>query len=129
MSEPPRAQALQTVLVAVGIIFIAGLMPLMRFWPSGWAWTPAQPEYEQMFQAVYACLGVFLLWAARRPREHRSLILFAGWSSVVHGAVMGLQALRDTAERGHLVGDVPALMIVGVVLLLLAPKAAPASPA
>src|SRR6476661_4710548 len=29
-------------------------------------------------------------------------------SSVVHGAIMGVQALNDPTERGHLVGDVPA---------------------
>jgi hypothetical protein len=36
---------------------------------------------------------------------------------------MGIQAIRDTAERGHLIGDVPALTIVGIVLLILAPGA------
>jgi hypothetical protein len=36
---------------------------------------------------------------------------------------MGIQAILDVAERGHLIGDVPALAIVGIVLLVLAPKA------
>ena len=36
---------------------------------------------------------------------------------------MGVQAIVDTAERGHLIGDVPALAIVGIVLLVLAPGA------
>jgi hypothetical protein len=30
---------------------------------------------------------------------------------------MAVQALREPAERGHLVGDVPVLAIIGVVLL------------
>lgn len=35
---------------------------------------------------------------------------------------MAIHALRDTAERGHLVGDVPGILIAGVLLLLLAPR-------
>ncbi|NIQ56308.1 MAG: hypothetical protein GWN71_23920, partial [Gammaproteobacteria bacterium] len=83
-----------------GVIFIFGIFVLMRVWPSGFRWSPPQPEYEQMILGVYVTLGVFLLVAARAPREHRSLILFAGWSSLVHAGIMGLQAIRDVAERG-----------------------------
>jgi hypothetical protein len=123
MTEPQRAQALRTVLVVVGVIFIFGVWLLMRIWPAGWQWQPNQHEYEQMFQGVYATLGIFLILASRAPHEHRSLILFTAWSSIVHAGIMAIQALRDIAERGHLIGDVPALAIVGIVLLLLAPKA------
>ncbi len=116
-----RSQALSIVLIVVGLIFIFGVWLLMRVWPSGWQWQPSQPEYEQMIMGVYATLGVFLLLAAREPRKHRSLILFTAWSSLVHAGIMGVQAIRDTAERGHLIGDVPALAIVGIALLILAP--------
>ncbi len=40
---------------------------------------------------------------------------------------MGVQAIRDTAERGHLIGDVPVLAIVGIVLMVLAPKSGEAA--
>jgi hypothetical protein len=70
---------------------------------------------------VYATLGVFLVLAVRNPGEHPSLITFTAWSSLVHGVVMAAQAIQDSAERGHLVGDVPALILVFVVLLLLRP--------
>jgi len=122
MSEAQRSQALPPVLIAVGLVFIFGVALLMRIWPSGWQWQPNQPEYEQMIMGVYATLGVFLVWAARAPHRHRSLILFTAWSSLVHAGIMGIQAIRDTAERGHLIGDVPALAIVGIVLLILAPR-------
>jgi uncharacterized membrane protein YphA (DoxX/SURF4 family) len=122
MSEGNGSQTLRLVLIAVGLVFIFGVALLMRIWPSGWQWQPNQHEYEQMFQGVYATLGVFLVLAAREPHKHRSLILFTAWSSLVHAGIMGIQAIRDTAERGHLIGDVPALAIVGVVLLILAPK-------
>lgn len=121
MSTERDSQALRIALIVVGLIFIFGVWLLMRVWPSGWQWQPSQPEYEQMIMGVYATLGVFLLLAAREPRKHRSLILFTAWSSLVHAGIMGVQAIRDTAERGHLIGDVPALAIVGIALLILAP--------
>lgn len=122
MTEQQKAQTLRVVLLVVGVIFIFGVATLMRIWPSGWQWQPNQHEYEQMFQGVYATLGVFLILAAREPREHRSLILFTAWSSLVHAGIMAIQAILDVAERGHLVGDVPALAIVGIALLMLAPR-------
>jgi hydrogenase/urease accessory protein HupE len=122
MSTERDSQALRIALIVVGLIFIFGVWLLMRVWPSGWQWQPSQPEYEQMIMGVYATLGVFLLLAARAPRKHRSLILFTAWSSLVHAGIMGLQAIQDSAERGHLIGDVPALAIVGIALLVLAPK-------
>ena len=41
---------------------------------------------------------------------------------MVHGAVMGVQGLTDTAERGHLVGDLPALILVAIILAVLMPR-------
>ena len=122
MDTRNNSQALRTVLIAVGLVFIFGIWILMRVWPSGWQWQPSQPEYEQMIMGVYATLGVFLVLAARDPRRHRSLILFTAWSSLIHAGIMGVQALRDVAERGHLIGDVPAPAIVGIVLLIMAPR-------
>ena len=117
-----RERALKVVLILVGLIFLLAVYPLMMFlWPSGWRWQPNQPEYEQMILGVYATLGIFLLLASRNPSENRSLIAFTAWSSLVHAAIMAVQAIRNVSERGHLLGDIPALIIVGVVLIALAP--------
>jgi hypothetical protein len=117
-----RERTLKVVLILVGLIFLLAVYPLMMFlWPSGWRWQPNQPEYEQMILGVYATLGIFLLLASRNPSEHRSLIAFTAWSSLVHAGIMAVQALQNASERGHLLGDVPALIIVGVVLIALAP--------
>ena len=117
-----REGTLKVVLVAVGLIFLFAVYPLMMYmWPSGWRWQPNQPEYEQMILGVYATLGIFLLLASRNPSEHRSLIAFTAWSSLVHAGIMAVQAFQNASERGHLMGDIPALMIVGIVLIALAP--------
>ena len=116
-----RRRVLQAALVIYGLLALL-LYPLMRLWPSGWAWEPAQHEYEQMIVGIYATLGVFLLLAARKPEEHLSLIWFTVWSSVVHGGIMAVQAFSDAGEHGHLVGDVPALFIAAVVLAVLTPR-------
>jgi len=53
---------------------------------------------------------------------HRSLIWFTVWSSVVHGAVMAVQAVMNTQHIGHLWGDVLALFVVAAVLAWLMPR-------
>ena len=117
-----REGALKVVLVLVGLIFLFAVYPLMMYlWPSGWRWQPNQPEYEQMILGVYATLGVFLLLASRDPYANRSLIAFTAWSSLVHATIMAVQAFQNASERGHLLGDIPALVVVGVVLIVLAP--------
>lgn len=116
-----RATLLRRVVAAFGAVSLFGLYPLMRVWPTGWRWHPYGSSSEHMVIAVYAVLGAFMLAAARQPGRHRSLILFAGWSSVVHAAAMAIDALHDAAERSHLTGDVAILAIAGILLLLLAP--------
>ncbi|MGL4881904.1 MAG: DUF6632 domain-containing protein [Waterburya sp.] len=112
---------LRIALIAVGIAFLL-IYPLMKVWSSGWSWQPGQYEYEQMIVGVYATLGVFLLWASRKPLAHLSLIWFTVWSSFVHGLIMAVQAVIDPAEYGHLIGDIPALFGVAIVLGVLTPR-------
>jgi hypothetical protein len=123
-----RRNLLRASLIVVGVVALL-FYPLMKVWPAGWAWTPGQHEYEQMMVGIYATLGVFLLWAARKPEEHLSLIWFTVWSSVVHGGIMAVQALSDRSEHGHLSGDVPALLLAALVLSVLTPRRASLPPA
>jgi hypothetical protein len=78
--------------------------------------------YLQMILGIYATLGVFLLIASRDPLANRSLIWFTVWSSIVHGGIMAAQSIAFPEHLGHLLGDVPALLIVAVVLALLMPR-------
>ncbi len=128
MDDQTRLRYLSLALRIFGVIFIFGIYLMMEFvFTSGWTWEPRQSEYEQMIMGFYAVLGVFLLLAARRPQEHRSLIQFTVWSSLAHGGIMLVQALVDDTERKNLVGDVPALFLVAIVLWILLPRKASAT--
>ncbi len=123
MDDQTRLRYLSLALRVFGVIFIFGVYLMMEFvFTSGWTWEPRQAEYEQMIMGVYALLGVFLFLAARNPQEHRSLIQFTAWSSAAHGGIMLVQALADEAERENLIGDVPALLLVAIVLWVLLPR-------
>ena len=122
MSDETRLHWLRIALIATGLIAIFGIYPLVLVWPSGWTWGHGHSHYLFMIIGVYATLGVFLLLASRDPLANRSLIWFTVWSSVVHGAIMAVQAIEDPMEHGHLIGDVPALFIIAIVLAALMPK-------
>jgi hypothetical protein len=125
MSNKNSLTPLRVALVVIGIIFVVGIYPLTVLWASGWAWHTGGPSmYLQMILGIYATLGVFLLLAARNPLQNVSLIWFTVWSSVVHGAIMAVQALVHPEHRGHLLGDVPALLVIAIVLAVLTPRAA-----
>jgi hypothetical protein len=110
-------------MIAIGAIFIAGIWSLSVVWPSGWSWGVGHSHYWPMILGVYATLGIFLIRASRDPLSNRSLIWFTVWSSVVHAVVMAASALGDRAETGHLVGDVPALLIVAAALGIVTRRA------
>ena len=84
-----------------------------------------------MIAGLYATLGIFLLNAARNPQANLSLIWFTVWSSVVHAAIMAVQSFGGAHQMGHLLGDVPALLLVAVVLsvLVLSSGLRPSAPA
>ncbi|HEV2289633.1 MAG TPA: DUF6632 domain-containing protein [Candidatus Acidoferrales bacterium] len=129
MNENTSVKALRIALVLVGIIFIVGIYPLTIVWPAGWAWhLSGRSMYLEMILGVYATLGVFLLSAARQPFRNLSLIWFTVWSSIVHGGIMAVQAFQFPEHRGHLYGDVPALIVVAFVLAILTAQATKATP-
>src|SRR5262249_44493701 len=123
MTDTTRLKTLRIVLILTGATFIVGL-PLLMFvlWPSGWSGPTGHSDYPLMIVGVYATLGAFLIFAARDPIANLSLIRFTAWSSIVHAAIMTFQSFEGPMNHGHLMGDVPALYIVGFVLLALTPR-------
>lgn len=122
MSKIERMKYLKIALFAVGVVFTFAIYPLTILWPSGWTWNPGQSEYLQMILGIYFTLGVFLMIASRNPLAHNSLIWFTVWSSLVHGVIMGVQAIVYPNHIGHLYGDVLALLVVALVLAFLMPR-------
>jgi len=113
-----RHKLLQIALIAFGVIFCL-VYPLAIVWPSGWSWhdgPPAASDYFIMIVGIYATLGVFLIRASRDPSAHRSLIDFTIWSSIVHALIMAVQSYGQGMHIGHMLGDVPALLLVAAVL-------------
>jgi len=107
-----RERALKIVLVVVGLLFAAGLYPLILM--------AKQDPALAMMMSLYVTLGIFLLIASRNPSAHRSLIAFAAWSSFAHAGIMSLQALLNVISRRELIGSA-VFITIGVTLIALAP--------
>ena len=114
-----RERALRAMLVLVGLLFLAGVYPvamdLLHADPSDTG--------DDMMLSLYFVLGIFLLTAVRNPAAHRSLIAFTAWSSFAHAVVMSALALqpKQASERAGFLGGSAVLVVIGVVLILLAP--------
>jgi hypothetical protein len=110
-------RGLKVVLVLVGLLFTAGVYPLI-----GSLLHPADSDTgDTMMLSLYVTLGVFLLIAARNPSAHRSVIAFAAWSSFAHAVAMSILGLEIPSQKvGFLVGSA-VLVVIGVALIALNP--------
>jgi hypothetical protein len=112
-----QERALKVVLVLVGLLFTAGVYPLI-----GSLLHPADSDTgDTMMLSLYVTVGVFLLIAARNPSAHRSVIAFAAWSSFAHAVAMSILGLEIPSQKvGFLVGSA-VLVVIGVALIALNP--------
>ncbi|MGB6160592.1 MAG: DUF6632 domain-containing protein, partial [Acidobacteriaceae bacterium] len=112
----------QIVLVIVGLFNVALIYFLFRdLWHSSWL-LEQKNEIEPMFLSFFIPVGVFLLIAARRPSEHRSMIALAAWWNISHGTVMAIQtveAWNHGVPRNFT--DVILFLGIGIVLLAVLP--------
>jgi drug/metabolite transporter superfamily protein YnfA len=113
-----RERALKVLLVLSGLACLAGLYPLAGALRDGAASTINRQD--QMILGIYISLGVFLLIAARNPSQHRSLILFAGWSTLAHDGVMIAQGIQYHDLRNDLLGFA-IIAVIGLALIALTP--------
>src|SRR5579863_3758761 len=111
-----RERVLKGVLVAVGLVFSAGVYPVVE---SLWHQNQSMYTFDMML-SLYVALGIFLLIAARDPSGNRSLITFTAWSCFAHAAVMAVTSYSKGGYRGDIWG-VGVLFIIGVALIVLAP--------
>src|SRR5580692_10230719 len=93
---------LSTRLQILRVVLIAvGLIFIVGVYPMMMAWWPSGWR-----------------WQPNQP-EYEQMIL----------GVYAMQAFKMPAEHGHLLGDVPALIIVALVLAILTPRGAVSEPA
>src|SRR5256884_7299398 len=107
-----RERALRVVLVLVGLLFLAGVYPLMMS-----LWQQKQQDTEPMMLSVYVTLGIFLLLAARNPSANRSLIAFTAWSSIAHAAVMAVRSFYIARGSRGIMFSLVARWIIRVSLV------------
>ena len=112
----------QIVLVIVGLMNLGIIYFLFKdLWHSSWL-LDGKNEVGPMFLSFFIPVGVFLLIAARRPSEHRSMIALAAWWNICHGTVMGIQTVEARMHGVHReFSDVVFFIVIGVVLLALLP--------
>src|SRR5579864_6250527 len=112
-----RDRALKIVMALVGLLFSAAIYPVI-----GGLRDPVNSDTgDTMMMSLYTALGIFLLIAVRNPSAHRSLIAFTAWSSFAHAAAMSALGFEIATERtGFLVGSA-VLVVIGIVLIALAP--------
>ena len=124
-----RQRLLQIVLVIVGLVNLALIYFLyMDLRDSSWLLV-RKNETEPMFLSFFIPVGVFLLMAARRPFEHRSMIALAAWWNISHGTVMAIQTVEAWNHGVHRnFADVIVFLVIGVVLLVLLPAKREAVP-
>src|SRR3989442_1829470 len=108
-----RERVLKVVLVLVGLLFLAGVYPIVMY-----LWRPGnESPGDAMMLSLYVTLGVFLLSAARNPSANRSLIAFTAWSSFAHGAGMAVVAFPIVSEGLHLLMTIAGLDLICVCLI------------
>ncbi len=119
-----RDRATKVVLVVLGLL--TAVTNLNAMVTSFLALRPTGGTTAPMFYTILAALGVFLVLAARNPSAYRSLIAYAVWSSVAHGAVMALMAIQLPTKRGDLLVGAALAGLGAALLFVFAPRKEPA---
>jgi len=108
--------------VIVGLLDLSLIYFLYKdLWHSSWLLVQKN-ECDPMFLSFFIPAGVFLLMAARRPSEHRSMIALAAWWNISHAVVMAIQTVEARIHGVHRdFTDVVVFVGIGSALLALLP--------
>ena len=121
-----RERALKAVLVIVGLLFVAGIYPLVTIMRS--ELKTHEENTTPMMLSLYVTLGVFLLSAARTPSANRSVIAFAAWSSFAHAIVMAVMSVQVPSQRAELLIGAAVFSLIGALLIVLRPEEGTSAP-
>ena len=113
-----RQRAVQVIVALVGLLYLSWTIPLFdSLWQPDWLHN--HQDAFPMFMSVNATLGVFLLLAVKHPGRHRSLIAFAGWSTLAHASTMAIMTTEAMSVGMHRKDSPQDIVIVGAIGLLL----------
>jgi len=113
-----RERTRTVALAVLGLVFFAtAIVPVVES-----ILHPPRSTSGPMLNAVLATLGVFVFLAARNPPAHRSLILFAVWSSFAHAAIMLVMSIQLPAQREVLLVSAALTGLGGILLMVFAPS-------
>jgi len=115
-----RERVLRIVLIIVGLIFVAGVYPLITSIREGWQ--ANKEDSLPMGISLYVTQGIFLLLAARDPLANRGVITFAAWLNIAHAAVMVVMSMHLPHERPDLLVASAIFALIGGVLIALLPR-------
>lgn len=85
-------------------------------------WSPGNLVYELTLMSITFVWGYYLYKAASQPKQNKLFIDFTIVATVLHGVIMGVYAVADSAERWHLIGDVPFLLMSAGLLFFASRK-------
>jgi hypothetical protein len=114
-----RKRALKVVLILVGLVFIAGVYPLVASVRDGWR--ANKEDSLPMGISLYVAQGIFLLLAARDPSANRGVINFAAWLNIAHASVMTVMSIHLPNGRQDLLVASAVFAGIGVILIALNP--------
>jgi len=123
MNQSTKLKVLRIVMLFTGASLLVATPIALEIWPAGFRWQSPSPHpaYEHMIWAMFAANGIALLMAVKDPVRNRIIIDFTIISMLLHGMAMAYDAVA-MGELMHLVGDVPALLLIAVMFIWLRPQ-------
>jgi hypothetical protein len=112
-----RERVLQVLLVLVGLLFLAGIYPLITSIREGWQ--ANKEDATPMGISLYVMQGIFLLLAVRNPSANRGVITLTAWLNIAHAAAMTVMSIHLPNERNGLLIASALFGLIGVALIAL----------
>ncbi len=89
--------------------------------------TPLTQYLTRSLSAVYALLGVLVIYLARDVRRYRQLLIFVGWLTALLGAALTVIDFAIGMPASWSWGEGPPTVVCGLVIVWLARRVRPAA--
>jgi len=113
-----RQRVLQVLLVLSGLLFVAGIYPLLTSIPQH-----QQSDYgDQNDAGGLFCARRVSAAGGAKAGGHRSLIAFTGWGTLAQDAVMAVQASQLKQLRSELLPLIVVALLCVALIALVPPR-------